>query len=563
MKATCFDGTVREISPVVNHLESISKITISKETDFSDIEYIDFEYENSLAVAGDKGYFVLPDSVKSQSMLCYFRERKDTEYISDVNTMPIFGVQTENKSFLAIVTGMAYDCSFVCGVKNGKYYIYPRFKVAGKTPYEDISVEYHYLPKENCDYSAMARKYRQYQLERGACIPLKERIKDNKVLDYAKDAPIIRIRMGWKPAPPTVLEQTPETEPPMFVACDFDRVSLLLDEMNRLGVNKAEICLVGWNAKGHDGRWPDPFPVAEELGGEEKLKELIKKAEDYGYLIDGHTNSTDAYRISSMFNEDDLIHYENGELGTGHGCWSGGKMYDLCPKVASKQAEEILPRVRDLGFKGLHYIDVLSIVNPRNCAFEKHPINKGEAVEYNSKIMELSHDLFGGFSSEGGIDFAAKHLDYGLYISISNNQPDICDKVIPLWQLVYHGIIMSNPNAQTVNYPIKNAEDKLKVIEYGGRPSLYVHSKFMTADRENGGNWMGVVDLNCGNEEQIKETAKVIFQAYRDCEEFSYLQTEFIEQHNEIASGVFETVYSDGSVITVDYNQKTYLLKKG
>ena len=189
MKATCFDGTVREISPVVNHLESISKITISKETDFGDIEYIDFEYENSLAVAGDKGYFVLPDSVKIQSMLCCFRERQDTEYISDVNTMPIFGVQTESKSFLAIVTGMAYDCSFVCGVKNGKYYIYPRFKIAGKTPYEDISVEYHYLPKENCDYSAMAREYRKYQLERGACIPLKERIKDNKVLDYAKNAP--------------------------------------------------------------------------------------------------------------------------------------------------------------------------------------------------------------------------------------------------------------------------------------------------------------------------------------------------------------------------------------
>ena len=563
MKATCFDGTIREIFPVVNRLEGVSKITISKETDFSDIEYIDFEYENSLAVTGDKGYFVLPDCVKRQSMLCYFRERQDTEYSSYGNTMPIFGVQTESKSFLAIVTGMAYDCSFVCGVKNGKYYIYPRFKVAGKTPYEDISVEYHYLPKENCDYSAMAREYRKYQLERGACIPLKERIKDNKILDYAKDAPIIRIRMGWKPAPPTVLEQTPETEPPMFVACDFDKVSTLLDEMKKAGVQKAEICLVGWNAKGHDGRWPSPFPVAEELGGEEKLKELIKKAESYGYLMDCHTNSTDSYRISPMFSEDNLIICDNGEISSGHGRWSGGKVYDLCPKIASEQANEILPKVRDLGFKGLHYVDVISIINPRNCASEKHPINKGEAVFYNQQIMKLSHDLFGGFSSEGVMDFAAKYLDYGLYIAIKNtDQPDICDKKVPLWQLVYHGIIMSNPNSLTVNYPIKSADTRLKVIEYGGRPTLYIHSKFMTADRENGGNWMGTVDLNCRNDEQIRETAQNILKAYKDCEEFSYLQTEFIEQHNEISNGVFETVYSNGTVVTVDYNDKTYAVSK-
>jgi hypothetical protein len=41
---------------------------------------------------------------------------------------------------------------------------------------------------------------------------------------------------------------------------------------------RAQLCLVGWNQKGHDGRWPQIFPVEEALGGEEKLRRLIRKA---------------------------------------------------------------------------------------------------------------------------------------------------------------------------------------------------------------------------------------------------------------------------------------------
>ena len=50
----------------------------------------------------------------------------------------------------------------------------------------------------------------------------------------------------------------------------------ILDEVKRQGVERAEVCLVGWNQKGHDGRFPELFPVEEQLGGEDKLRKLIK-----------------------------------------------------------------------------------------------------------------------------------------------------------------------------------------------------------------------------------------------------------------------------------------------
>lgn len=562
MRAFCFDGKIKNIPFVVKKSESIVKVTVDTNFDFSDIKYIDFEYESALAQKGDNGYFVIPNSPRNESMLCYFKERNDIEYISSLYTMPIFGVKTDEKSFVAIITGMAYTYTLICGVKNGRYYIYPRFEIDGQTPYENISVEYHYLNSQSCNYSVMAREYRNYQISRGACKPIKERAAESVALSYAKDSIMIRIRMGWKPVPTPVLEQTLDNEPDMFTACSFKQVAFLLDRLKLAGVEKAEICLVGWNQKGHDGRWPSPFPVCEELGGEEELRKLIKKAQDLGYQIACHTNSTDSYRISPMFSEDDLRRDKEGNA-INSGYWSGGKMYELCPLVALKQAEELLPQISKLGFYGLHYIDVISIVNPRDCYDSNHPLNTAQAIECNKRIMHLSKKLFGGFSSEGVMDFAAEYLDYGLYVSFSEeNQPPICDKVIPLWQLVYHGIIMSNPSAKTVNYPIKSIKEYLKVIEYGGRPTIYLNSKFVNSeqktDQKNARNWMGETDIICRNGVSLDETVNYIKEAYRDCEQLSYLQTEFMEEHTEVSPNVYRVTYSDGTVITVDHNKLTY-----
>lgn len=63
----------------------------------------------------------------------------------------------------------------------------------------------------------------------------------------------------------------------MVVYNSLDDVALILDELKNAGVKKAEICLVGWNKGGHDGRYPQILPIEEKIGGETKLRELIKR----------------------------------------------------------------------------------------------------------------------------------------------------------------------------------------------------------------------------------------------------------------------------------------------
>ena len=159
------------------------------------------------------------------------------------------------------------------------------------------------------------------------------------------------------------------------------------------------------------------------------------------------------------------------------------------------------------------------------------------------------------------MDYAIEDLDYGLYsgMNIMGKVPDICDRPIPFWQLVYHGITLYNPSSETVNHHIKNTASQLKFQEYGGRPAAYVYSKFLSG----GNHWMGAEDLTCETEEKLEETARIIGNMYREYAALRYLQYEFMEKHEMVADNVFETTYSDGTVIRTDYNTGTWEVISG
>ena len=150
---------------------------------------------------------------------------------------------------------------------------------------------------------------------------------------------------------------------------------------------------------------------------------------------------------------------------------------------------------------------------PRKCYNQAHPLNIRESIEEGRKLMELVRDTFGGYSSEGGYDFSAKYLDYALNLDYAAgiNKP-LFGEYIPLWQLVYHGIILSNPSmSETMNYSIKNSKDaELKLIEYGGRPTYYYYSVFKD-------DWRAEAyrDLVCNDDVELKKGVGAIKKGYQ------------------------------------------------
>ena len=558
-RAVLFDGSVVAL-PVRIENNGMRLRAIPEHEGISDIRYIDLAYDLADANTGDSGYYVLPRGNGSpDDHICCFTGHPDTEIIASDFQLTMFGFTDGISGWCAIVTGYTYDYQLVVRSKDGHYSMFPRFPFENGRPLEPIAVEYHLLTGRDASYSGMGRAYRQYLLCDRGIRPIRDRMND--ALDYAKDSLYVRIRMAWKPVPSPIDEQTDENEPPIHVAITFDGVGDLLRQMKAAGVEKAEICLVGWNKSGHDGRWPQCLPVEPLLGGEAALRRLIADAAALGYQITCHTNSTDAYSIADCYSPDIVCINRDGTEAR-HGInWGGGLPRWVCPDKALEIARTQLPPVAALGFRGLHYIDVISTVGLRPCYSPEHPVTRRQAHDDFLEIARISHALFGGFSSEGGYDHTLPYLDYGLYVSFFDTMnpklPPLFTKSVPLWQVALHGIVLSNPYTATVNAPIKPRMHQLEVHERGGRPTVYIFSKF----KSDGSSWMGTDDLTCSSAEDTAETVRILAELYREFAPMAYLQTLFIENHEELCDGITCTTYEDGTKIIVDRNRGDYRIE--
>ncbi|MBQ7294392.1 MAG: hypothetical protein IJW79_11725 [Clostridia bacterium] len=539
---------------------------------YSKVNYVEFPLHDFPINAGDDGFFLLPSGNKGcknrEYALGIFKEREDEQAVLKNCFTSVYGFRHFELLRTAIVTGMEHDVQFVITVKDNQYSFSLRFVFDGEVPYENAKLEIHDVKNAEATYCDMAKIYREYKLKNGFR-PIKARLTPE--LEYSAQAPNIRIRMGWKPVPCQVIHQTPETEPPLHSACTFDDVTALMEEYKALGVEKAEICLVGWNSKGHDGRWPQVLPLDEEFGGEEALRRAIKRAEELGYIITNHTNITDNYTVADCYDESLITVKKDGNLEVEATRWAGGRTYNMCPEHAWKTFHRMHDPVKELGFHGTQYIDVMTCIPARCCYHSEHPVNKKECAEYYDKIFGEAQSMFGAVGSEGAYDHSLKNCDFTLYVSFldylhadDETRPTLkrhpfCEKYVPFWQLVYHGIVLSNPYSRTINALLSNEKDDiLKVIEYGGKPQMYYYGHFVS----DGSDWLGKVDLHCHTEEERNESARIVKDTLDIWNEMSYLQFEFMEKHEEISDGVFAVTYSDGSVVTVDYNKKTYSLKK-
>ena len=169
--------------------------------------------------------------------------------------------------------------------------------------------------------------------------------------------------------------------------------------------------------------------------------------------------------------------------------------------------------------------------------------------------MADTKSIIGGVQSEGPFDHFIGNLDYALYVNFypleANDlakQP-LADRIVPLWQLVYHGIVLSNPFTGTLNATVKSRHKQLKLIEFGGRPLFVWHANFMN----NNGNWMGKEDLTCATDEELRAGVAAIKRGYDDYEKLSDLQFEAMVDHRQLAEHVFMTEYANKAKVVVNY----------
>ena len=486
----------------------------------------------------------------------------------DYNRMPFFGMKTPRTTFVAIVTGLPYDFWMRVEAKDGVYRQSAIWRARELSDmYEDLRIEFRDLPP-TANHVDMAKAYRAYVFAKEQGLrPLRERVKGNPVLAYMADAMEIRIRQAWKPAPSPLPYQTRTNEPHPHVAVTFDRVRDIVDALKGAGVGRAQLCLVGWNCKGHDGRWPQWFPVEESLGGEAKLREAIAYAQAKGYQIVPHGNFTGAYVVSDEWDAEYVLKDAAGvPFSRSTVFWSSGKAFYICPRRGWERFATKRPwEVAGLGFRGAGFIDVVSSFPPCRCADERHPVRPRDCVHYQRLMLAEVRKALGGAQSEAAYDHVAPELDGVFYVTTDSpyagkflSPADFADGHLPVWQTVYHGTILSQPFARTANFTNLSPDLQLKVIEFGGRPCYYFHKSF-TKQGTPFAFEAAKLDCRCGTDEELAASVASIRRGYDIYESLKYLQFETIERHEALAKGVWLTGYSDGSETVCNYTSAPYV----
>ncbi len=508
------------------------------------------------AKKGDKGFWLFPRGEMGQFT-------QDNGRYSRLHhlVMPIYAMQSPKGTYMAYLKTMRFEMQMVVTAKNGEYALYPNYRInkMGFAPYEDIVIDFYKLEGDEANYSGVGRLYRKMQFATGEIKTIRERMKTRPWLkDLAMSVPI-RIQFhGAKNADKVKDEtQTRENEPKLVPVMPFDKTVEFVKAIKDSGVDMVSICSAGWQSGGYDGRFPQLFPINEELGGEKGLKAMTKAIWDMGFPIACHTNSTDCYQVADIWSEDIVCKKPDGSLQKG-GVWCGGRAYHLCTKrIWQMCLREQLKQVKEMGFDGSHYIDVFSAVYPNYCCDKNHPATRKEMGEVQKEIAKYCVELFGGFSSGCGYDHVAGQLDYCNYVSTSmlalKNKPNaMVERVVPLWEIVYHGTILGTPDRMVQNHTrgkpkyknvssadlrfmvgdgVTDPVNSLKIVEFGGRPIFYTSHM---------------------------RDVPYIKKAFDEFKPVRHLQFEFMDSHEKIAEGVFLTTYSDGSKIVSNYNKTPF-----
>ena len=547
------DHTGEKHIPIVETTKEDYRLTFKKEI-LENLQSLRVLPELAKAKVGDDGFFILPRNLEmSGDLMVRFLPIEDVTYSYKSPIMSCYGFKTEAGAALVRME-RNYKYAFCVSVQNGVYTAEVVFDFTKGDPvYDDIRMEV--IPMQaDATLGDFAAAERQLRLDRGEIVPLAEKCK-REAVEYARNWPLVRIRLGWKQSPNPVLHQTPENEPEMHVAVTFARVRDIADALKTQGVAGAELQLVGWNKSGHDGRYPQLMPPEEKLGGMEELKKTIAYVKALGYRISLHTNSVDAVEVADCFTWDDVVLKRDGSyLQTGH--YSAGYSYHVCPEKQLKNVMRDLPEVAQLELNGLHYTDVISIILPDTCFSKDHPCYTAKGIRMIRENMRYTRELFGGFSSEGCMDFALKELDFGLYVSLGDGmgktQIPVTQTLVPFFELTYHGILLYNPTSPTVNYPIKTPADKLTFRMRGGRPSFYIHSKFRYGEP----NWMGDVDLVASDNGSLNYAAQAIADSIRENEDLRDLQLVYMQDYQVLENGIEIVTYADGTRMIGNFNRQ-------
>jgi hypothetical protein len=499
---------------------------------------------------GDAGFYLLPDF---SGTLVRFKEHapavtRDRLYMHQsewekLNIMNCFALKQGRAGTLVVVHKGDFFCHAVTEVnQDGVNRLYAAFGIRHEpsepVKQEDKELIVQFTEGREDGYFDLAKAYHEYLVRERGVSPLKARLADNPVLAYSVGAMRTKIFHGHKP-------RSLDGIVPMKVYTTFAQAEEILDAMRAAGLTKAVITLVGWNLGGHDGAYPQKFPVEPALGGEEGLGRLIAKAKSMGYQIVPHDTLSDMYMAAQTFDPEVIMRHADGTPIMG-GIWGGGQAVKSCPVAYFHRYGPDVTRIRDLGFAGHYYVDAQN--NPLfRCHDPRHPADEEQFALSQCKLIQCYRALYGAVSQEMAPAYSLPFIDEAAGVHSANiaawclgrlDSPlkRIADRIVPFYQLAIHGLVTYQETWVKGYRQGGVRKGLLRAAAFGARPCMEV--SYVAG---GGGDFY---------QDSIRDVALGYRLAF---EELADVHVEPVADFEELASEASRIVYANGTALTVNW----------
>lgn len=538
------------------------------------------------------GYFLVPDgsgaviSLEKQAGASYSQRIYDVDeavddqqkiQLSQVARLPVFGMDRGENGFLAMIEGAAESASVkgqVFGGTNPCSSIYTEFQMRthdvtdiaaanSDTPYFNLyasvmteeapCVRYVLLRAGECDYSAMAKRYRSYLEETGV---LKDRLTEEGTvlyLDYT----------GY------------DTKEASFLGIPYDkntvlsRLDAMIDTIQKLheeGVTSLSVRLKAYSGGGIKHGLVDSFDLSSSVGNTDQLKQLSAMLQEQGQLLYLEDSVGRIYKDSMFDSFRKLKHASRrinqmtvtrgdydivmSDLSKKHNSYYliSPKYYEYLVEGFVDSTKKKLGQIKDYGYAWSLFGSSLS-GDYSNSAV----INRVQARELAQAAIQQAEG-FGGILTEGGNLYALSYADTILKLPLSDSGYSVVTEAVPFYQMVVHGYV--NYAGDALNTAADAETEWLKTVECGA--SLYYSC--MTEDYTKVKDMDYRQKLYPVSEELSKE--KIVTQYQEYAELFSKLADQVIEKHEITEEGVHLTTYEDGTVIAVNYSNESVTLNQ-
>lgn len=462
--------------------------------------------------------------------------------------LPVFAQIREGSAYLAVCQtpwNAGYEASHPA---HGPYTeVAIRFEPSLGQMRERRVVRYLFL--ENADHTTVAKAYRCIAEEKGKVITLAQKaLRNPQIRDLVGSFFVHQgIKTFVQPDSDMYDAETPEKNNRLVPFADRAKQ---VAHWQELGIRKLYLHLDGWAQPGYDNQHPDYFPACEEAGGWDGLRDLTLRLHEAGYLFGIHDQYRDFYEQAESFDLRFACRLPDGSAPK-HQRWAGGPQSYLCATQAPAYVKRNFRQVaaHDIVLDAA-YLDVFTCNEGDECDHPEHRMSRRDC--YDERQLCFAYLTSQGIlpSSEEVNDWAVPTQVFCHYApyDFMMREPGQAKYGIPVpfFNLVYHDCVIQPWMMDKV---LPGEDYMLYALLNGGAPYFIREAAYSNID----GAFTKVEAIG-----EIEEVAR--------CRIVSNLHEKVafqeLSEHRFVAGDpwVQESVFSDGTTVTVDFHKQSYLI---